>query len=332
LRGVLATAAVAAGDFARRQRLAGLVLDLHLAADDAAVAGDGDGHRSALAALLGIADEDGGFLAFVVEDHVENAVAVEIDEAHRLGVEDALVQADLLGAVFEGAVAFAPEETVRLLETADDEIEVAVVVHIAPGGAWGPAGEFGQVAGLGGDVGEAALAVAPIELAAAFLRDEKIEMSVVVEVGEDGPDLARCIGDAGILDELEARLAAFLHVEEQHALAGAVEHVGPAVAVDVGHSQRVALDALAESIRAKADLGRDINELFVLRHRQFADAGLEIERPIAVALADLEQQIVLALLQLENELVLIRCAGAIGRVGENLLTVEPDRKRVVAAE
>src|SRR5207253_3887744 len=105
LRGVLAAAAVAAGNLARRQRLACLVLHLHLATDDAAVAGDRDGHRRALAALVGITQQDRRFLAFVVEDHVEDAVAVEIDQAHGLRVEDALVQADLFGAVYESAVA-----------------------------------------------------------------------------------------------------------------------------------------------------------------------------------------------------------------------------------
>src|SRR5262249_13489697 len=159
-------------------------------------------------------------------------------------------------------------ETVGLLEAADDEIEMAVVIEITPGGARGPAGKFREVAGLGADVGEAALAVAPIELAAALLRDEQIEMAVVVEVGEDGTDLARRVGDARILNELEARLAPLFRIEEEHALAGAVEHVGPAVAVDVGDGQRVALDALAESVRAEADVARHIDELTVFRRRQ----------------------------------------------------------------
>src|SRR5205807_1602279 len=130
----------------------------------------------------GIAEQDRGFLAFVVEDHVEDAVAVEIDETHRLRVEDALVQADLFGAVFKGAVALVAIETVRRLQTTDDQVEMAVIIDVAPGGARGPAVEPGQVSGLGRDVGEAALAVAFEELAAALLRDEEIQRAIVVEI------------------------------------------------------------------------------------------------------------------------------------------------------
>ena len=42
--------------------------------------------------------------------------------------------------------------------------------------------------------------------------------------------------------------------------AGAVEEIGPAVAVDVADGQRVALDAAADAVRAEADLRRDVLE------------------------------------------------------------------------
>ena len=49
-------------------------------------------------------------------------------------------------------------------------------------------------------------------------------------------------------------------VEHQHAGAGAVEEVGPAVAVDVADGQRVALDGAADAVAAEADLVGDVLE------------------------------------------------------------------------
>src|SRR5262249_2353968 len=156
--------------------------------------------------------------------------------------------------------------------------------------------------------------------------------AVVVEVGEHGTDLARRVADAGILDVREARLAAVAGVEEEHARAGAVEEVGLAVAVDVADGERVTLDAGGKTVGAEADLSGHIPERLLLRRRRLDLAGLEVERPVAVALADLEEQMVLAGLELERRQVLVRSAAAIRRVGQDLLAVEPHGQRVVAPE
>ena len=55
-----------------------------------------------------------------------------------------LVQAELRRRVLEGAVALVAEEAVRPAQAADDEVEVAVVVEVAPGGAGRAAGELRQ--------------------------------------------------------------------------------------------------------------------------------------------------------------------------------------------
>ena len=120
-------------------------------------------------------------------------------------------------------------------------------------------------------------------------------MAVVVEVAEDRTDLARLVGDAAVLrlDEALGR------VQDEHAGAGAVEEVGPAVAVHVADGQRVALDRAADAVGAEADRVGHVLERPGDRRRQ-AVGRLEVERPFAAALADLHQQLVLALLQLER--------------------------------
>ena len=49
-------------------------------------------------------------------------------------------------------------------------------------------------------------------------------------------------------------------VQHEHAGAGPVEEIGPAVAVDIAHRQRVALDGAADARAAKADRVRDVLE------------------------------------------------------------------------
>ena len=94
------------------------------------------------------------------------------------------------------------------------------------------------------DVRETALAVVVEQLAAVALRHEQIGTAIVVEIAEDGADLAGVIGDAAILRLDET----FCRVQCQQARAGAVEEIGPAVAIDVANGQRVALDGAAETL------------------------------------------------------------------------------------
>src|ERR1019366_1363239 len=152
-------AAVAAGDVAGADELALHVVQLDAATGDAGVAADGQRQGDALADDLGVGEQHHRILAFVVEDEIEHAAVLEIDQADRLRVEDSLVEADRLGRVLEGAVAFIAVIAVAAFQAADDEIEMAVVSDIAPGGARGPAGEFGEITRLHGDIGEAPLAI-----------------------------------------------------------------------------------------------------------------------------------------------------------------------------
>src|SRR6202044_1504608 len=67
-------------------------------------------------------------------------------------------------------------------ETADEEIEAAVVVVVEPHGAGGPSRRTHTC--LGGDVGEGAVAVVPIENAVGILRDVQVRQSVTVVVAD----------------------------------------------------------------------------------------------------------------------------------------------------
>src|SRR5262249_52090007 len=153
--------------------------------------------------------------------------------------------ADLLRRVLECAVAFITVKAIRPLQTADHEVEMAVIVEVAPRRARRHAHWFRQVACLGRHVGETALPIVLEQLARAVaLRDEETHRAAVVEVAEDRPDLARLVDNAGVL-----RLdKAFWRVEDENTGAGAVEEIGPAVAVDVAHGQRVALHVAADAV------------------------------------------------------------------------------------
>src|SRR5262249_40742014 len=142
------------------------------AADDAVLAGDIERQRYVFASEGVRAEHHHRVLAFVVEDHIEETVAVQIDEADGLCVEDSLLESDLRRGVFKRAVALVAEEAVAAFEATDDQIEMAVVVNIAPGSAGGPGVQVRQVAGLRGHVDELALAVVLVEQRLALLRHE----------------------------------------------------------------------------------------------------------------------------------------------------------------
>src|ERR1044071_1178204 len=95
-------------------------------------------HRRARRRLLRLAQERDALLSLVVKDHVEHTVAVEVDETDRLRVEVLAVETELRREVLECAVAAIAEVAVGALQAADNEVEMAVVVDIAPGSAGRP--------------------------------------------------------------------------------------------------------------------------------------------------------------------------------------------------
>src|SRR5262249_47827391 len=139
---------------------------------------------------------------------------------------------------------------------ADHDIDVAVVVEVTPGGTGGAGERFGQVAALGGDIGEVALAVVAKQLAAVSLRNQQIKLAVVIEVAEGGRHLAGLVGNAAVPHLDETAWGA----EGEDACAGAVEEIGAAVAVDVGDGQRVTLDIAADAVGAETDLDGNVLE------------------------------------------------------------------------
>src|SRR5262249_1285806 len=179
LRGGLTAPAVAAGDQAAALELALLVEDADPTADDAILALDLHQKRRLPGAPLWIAQKDAGLLPLIVEDHVEHTIPIKIHQADRLRVQNALPQSHPVGGVLEGAVTAIAEEAVGTLQATDHQIQMAVIVKVAPGGAGRMTREFGQVPGLLGHVAEAALAVILEQLRAAGLGDEQVRVAVV---------------------------------------------------------------------------------------------------------------------------------------------------------
>src|SRR5207245_2682160 len=88
--------------------------------------------------------------------------------------------------VGEGAVAVVMEEEVGAVGTGDVQVRPAVAVHVAPGAGAGCLVE--QDAGFLADVGESAIAMAPVKPAGAVAErgQEQVELAVAVEVGDSG--------------------------------------------------------------------------------------------------------------------------------------------------
>src|SRR5687767_4736851 len=70
----------------------------------------------------GVGQQQGRLLALVVEDHVRDAVLVEVEHRHPAGVEDLLIQAEVVTGVGERAVALVAEVAVGALEAADEKV------------------------------------------------------------------------------------------------------------------------------------------------------------------------------------------------------------------
>src|SRR5262249_25939015 len=254
--GPLAGGALGAADELAGKDLPFPVLYPHPAPDDAGIASDVHGHRDAPGRAGGVAQEHRRVLPLVVANKVEHPVVVQIDQADRLRVEDPLVQPDFLGGVLKRAVTPVAEEVVVTPQAADDQVELAVVVKVAPGGTRRGPERLPEVPRLVGDIGKVSLAIVPEQLAGARLRHEQVGEAVVVEVAEYRTDATRLVGNAAVL-----RLdKAVLLVEDEHPRPGPVQEVGPAVAVNVANRQRVALDRAADAVRPQAHPDRNVLE------------------------------------------------------------------------
>src|SRR5207244_1176813 len=150
---------------------------------------------------------------------------------------------DRLRGILEGAIAPVAEEAVVPAQTTNDQVELAVIVEVAPGRTRRLTHRLAQVAGLVRHIGEVPLAIVPEQLADAVLGHEQIKVTIVVEVTKHRTDTTRLVGDAAVLGLDEAVLL----VQHEQAGAGPVEEIRPAVAVDVGNGEGVALDGAADT-------------------------------------------------------------------------------------
>src|SRR6516164_4639801 len=91
--GELAATAFATRDLTGADTLAGLVHQANPGSGDTPRARNGRRDRQLLALRRRVAQEDAGLLALIVEDKIERATVVVIEEGNCLAVEDALAQA-----------------------------------------------------------------------------------------------------------------------------------------------------------------------------------------------------------------------------------------------
>src|SRR5260221_188858 len=167
------------------------------------VVGDGDvgpavaveiGENDAHAFCFGLADAGG------IADVGEGTVVIVVVELQFLA---AIVAGIAVGAI-AGTFLAAPEivfgRPVDVIE--NDEIEIAVVVVIEPGGAGGPAAFVGDTS-FCGDIGEGTVAVVVIKDGAVVAGDVEVGKAVVIVIG-DGDSLAVVIfrGDAGLIGDI----------------------------------------------------------------------------------------------------------------------------------
>ena len=134
----------------------------------------------------------------------EGAVAIVVEEVVGFADETARAahdggSAELAGGVFGGVGADASGH-VEVDVAGDVEIEAAVAVVVAPGGAGGP-GVDGDTS-LFGDVGEGAVVVVAVEAATPEVRDEEVGPAIVIEVADDGTEAPAIVGDAGFSSDV----------------------------------------------------------------------------------------------------------------------------------
>jgi hypothetical protein len=191
----------------------------------------GDAHPVSAAAL-----HVGGVLADIVDEQVDQAVAVVVEEGHA-GWMARVRQASLRGDVLEMAFAVVLEHRVTGAHGADVEVHVAVVVDIGKRG--GDRNAVGQARSrLGGDVLELAAAEVLPELVSAQLWDEiDIDQVVAIDIGrghvvavvvvhllrvfssvihdavqEVDAGIGKLVGEAKVMKDLEAPQALLLGV------------------------------------------------------------------------------------------------------------------------
>ena len=82
----------------------------------------------------------------------------------------------------------------------DEEVEFAVAIVIAEGGAVGPVAE--RDAGLFGDVGKGAVVVVVIEAVFAEVRDVEVGPAVVIVVADGDAEAPALVGDAGFFGDV----------------------------------------------------------------------------------------------------------------------------------
>ena len=82
----------------------------------------------------------------------------------------------------------------------DEEIEAAVAVVVAPGGAGGPVAE--RDAGFLGDVGEGAVVVVVVEAVLAEVADVDVGPAVVVVVADGHAEAPAVVGHAGFCGDV----------------------------------------------------------------------------------------------------------------------------------
>src|SRR5208282_2168697 len=111
--------------------------------------------------------------------------------------------------------AFAGEDRpveIELDVARDEEIEKAIAIIVAPGGAGGPSAE--SDAGFFGDVCESAVVVVVVEAIFPVVGDINVRPAVVVVVGDGNSKTPALVGDAGFFGHV--REGAIVIVVEKH--------------------------------------------------------------------------------------------------------------------
>ena len=230
---------------AQEQQVLAAVL-IEVGADHPVTIAGGGQLGVALAGLAVAADavveEDLVRRAAVQDQQVEVAVVIEVDQGDRHAGAVATVEARLGGDFDEAAVAVVAPERVRSAvtslasaarraEAGHQQVEVAVMVGVGPGGPDAGPGLAGDP-GVVGDVLEAAGAVVAVEPVRTIAAQEQVRVAVLVIIAEGSGDRARGV-DAAIGHRREA--AAVVAVEDAAIAAPRQEEVEIPVAVHVGH-------------------------------------------------------------------------------------------------
>ena len=108
--------------------------------------------------------------------------------------------AELAEAEREAFAAGRADSTVVVDIAGNEEVEPAVAVVVAPGGAGGPVAE--RDAGLFGNIGEGAVVVVVVEAVLAEVGDVEVGPAVVVVVADGHAEAPAVVGDAGFCGDV----------------------------------------------------------------------------------------------------------------------------------